>query len=400
MAKIIPEKDIDNLKSSIDPLQQDKPNNNLIKRFMGYRSVKTSKARLKYIKSSSDHHNEATKNRSAIVVDTRPILNPDNSIKDLFKKKGFALTDTNPHYIATPTKKGKAAGFEGKWHIKKPGKVSTFEVLKRYLISLIMKLRKKDYKARYFDNTKTLVNKEVLAGKLTQLIHVKGPTFANMDWKLAEDMKFGYLVDSKGRDCIACQHIAHDYMAIDETAPKVTYDGEHNPATAYVIRRFLMGDEDGVKRQNYLVKRLPMPDQKGAGKKAFFAQQLHCFVAIDHGFAFYNRCSQAEGLGFQEFVKWSLTLSRLHKLHYNYIKTNESIMELINAMREVDQQRAVYMALAKIAAITDEDLEQLCNQITDKAERKELLDGLKARIKHARDMKQEAEKLEQIKELL
>ena len=264
------------------------------------------------------------------------------------EKPGVKLTDTNPHWLMRPTDKGVAAGFKGMWHVKKPGKVSKTQVGKRYLVSMFMKARSKLYKAKYFASTKTLVEKEILVGKLHQLFHVKGPTFAQRDWGLAEDMNFGHFTDEAGEDCVASQHIDHDYMATKEMSPKLVYDGEHNPATAYVTRRYIGGDEDGVKRQNYLVKTAPMPPRPGKEGKPDPNRKLHCFVSIDHGYALYNRSELVAGMNFKEFVNWSLELPLSHKLHYKLIKRGESIMDLIEAMRPQDKNRAVYMALAKM----------------------------------------------------
>ena len=363
--------------------------------------VSRRQTRLRFISRSSGHHEHANKKRSAVKVDTRITLNPTSSLNDMMTvKPGANFKDTIPHRVMLPTTKGLAAGIEGEWHVKKPGRISKIQMGKRYLISLLMKARSKLYKSKYFHNTKTLVEKEILAGKLTQLTHIKGPTFAQIDWELAEDMKFGHFKDEDGEDCIACRHIDHDYMATREAASRLVYDGEHNPATAYVQRRYMMGDEDAVKKANYLVKRAPLPPRPGTQKKPDPPRKLHCFVSIDHGYALYNRSDVVADMSFKEFVHWSLELPLSHKLHYSLIKRGESIMELIDGMRPVDKTRAVYMALAKMGSVTDDDLDKLCLQISDPVERLVVLEDLKIKTFHARRMMQEAETLPEIKILL
>lgn len=347
------------------------------------RSVSSQQTHIVHIPQSSRRHQQLNKKLRKIEVDTRTTLNRTKPLSELMNlKPGGGLTDTNPHFVMVPTTDGLSAGISpSDWHVKKPGKISSLQSFKRYLKSLLMKFVGKTHKANYFENDRTLVEKEILAGKIHQLVHINGPTFAKSDWELAENMEYGYFKDEDGEDCIASKHIDHDYMATKENASELYYDGEHNPATAYVLRRYLTGDEDAVKRANYLVK---ISSDTGFQKR-------HCFVSIDHGYAFYNISKQVTKMSFREFAAWSLEPPLSHKLHYRFIKPKESIMPLINGMSPDDRDKAVYMALAKIAVVTEKDIEKLCCQISDIDEREKTIKGLKERTRQAIRMKEEAE---------
>ncbi len=315
--------------------------------------------------------------RDVYPIDYKTSLNPDSSLAEILTLvPGQDFRDTVEHKIMVPTERGESLGLKGKWHIKKPGKVSKAENIKRSAVNAYYKARGKGYKSVHYKNTRSVVEKEILAGKLTRQALVKGASFARYDWNLEGDMQFAYFND-KGEHSVGCQHIPHDHLATDEIRGRLVYDGEHNPATAYVFRRYLLGDEDGVKKGNYLVK-----VNHDAG--------VHCFIPIDYGLAFFNRSKKAEKMNFSEFVRWSLKLPLSHGVHYSLFKRGESIMSFINDMSEGDKTRAVYMALEKMAALTDKDLKGLCKQITDKTERNEILNQLKSRVSNARRLRNEA----------
>ena len=293
-------------------------------------------------------------------------------------------TDTVPHILAIPSKNGQKKGISGRWHVKYPAGVGRFERLKRRIVAGVMSLRRKPYKSRYFDNSKTLAEREVLAGKLMELASRKGPSYSSYEWAERKNAQHEILL-SEGQSCVASRHMKSKYTATMERGKNIVYDGEHNPATVYVMRR-LLGDEDAVKRDNYLVD----VNQEG----------VHCFMPIDFGYAFYNHSDIADDMNFDQFSEWVLQLPKMHKLHYATVKRGESIMDLINAMSPEDKRRAVYMALTKMASISSHEPRAYSKQISDPVEKQRIYEQLQKKILTAKRLVKEARHHPDIQPLL
>ena len=329
---------------------------------------------------------------SSVVVPRKTINRDDDDVlfssvsdQNTGKVTTGTFTSTVGHAIAAPTNEAKKRGIDGLWHVKFPMSVGKLEKLKRKLVAGIMHLRNKPYKSRYFNNPKTLAEREVLAGKMAQLVSLRGPSYVSEDWQLNRTPQIEVLHNS-GQHCVANRHIYSKYPATLEHGRDIVYDGEHNPASVYVVRRFFLGDEDAVKRDNYLV------DVNGDG--------VHCFIPVDYGFSFYNHSDATDTMDFKQFVQWTLHLPGMHRLHYAFLKRGESIMDLIHTMSPQDQHRAVYMALSKIASIQPHEPHIYSQQISDPLERQRIYDQLQKKITTAKRLVEEARHHPDIQPLL
>ncbi|MGI9274062.1 MAG: hypothetical protein ACR2PT_04270, partial [Endozoicomonas sp.] len=279
-------------------------------------------------------------------------------------------------------------GVSGIWHVKKPGQISRLEKTKRFFVSLVYRLTGSKTKALYYRNTQLLVEKEVLAGKLNRLVMLSGNTYCSGNWGLAEQMHHGYSYDDEQDEhCVANQHIEHSHLASKEFGNDLTYDGENNPASAYVMRRFFLGDADSLKRGNYLVQ-----VDKEHSKRSF--------VSIDFGMAFHDHWTVPDNIDFSDFVEKVLTPPLAYQAHYSVLKRGEGIHDLFKGMSINDRECSVYMSLQKIAGLSHQKLEEMTQQITDVKERNRILEELTERVDLSKKLCREAENRPAIRAML
>lgn len=366
-----------------EPEQKEQNPSGLFSRFL----IKKLKRKTRLLISSpafEGHHQPRSFNKATAVLQ-RTSINRDHNDTVFSSTSGHIATSTVPHVMMEPNKAGKARGITGKWHVKFPTGVRILETLKRKVVARFMKLMGKNHKSNYFNNKKTLAEREVLAGKMAQLASIRGPSYCQYNWEINKTPQIEVLLH-RGETCVASKHFNHSHGGEAENKSSIIYDGEHNPASAYVMRRFFLGDEDAVKRDNYLV------DVNSEG--------VHCFIPIDYGFAFYNNSDATENMKFEEFAHWVLQLPAAHKLHYGLLKRGDSIMDLIDGMLPSQKLQAVYMALSKIASLGDHEPAIYCRQISDPKESQRIYQQLQQKIATARRLVKEAWRHPDIQPLL
>lgn len=213
------------------------------RRFSVRRRRKTTRL-LTLAPSRHPKHSHSKLNPLSVVIPRSAINRDDNDevLISLPEKNSATVTvggftSTVAHIITAPTDEGQKRGITGFWHVKFPMGIGRIEKLKRKVVSVIMRLRNKPYKSRYFNNPKTLAEREVLAGKMAQLASIRGPSYSSTDWQLNRTPQIEILHNS-GQLCVTNKHIYSKHSASEELDRDIVYDGEHNPASAYVMRRF------------------------------------------------------------------------------------------------------------------------------------------------------------------
>ena len=336
----------------------------------------------------SPHYNYSPKARRNVFVTTpHTLLRNNDVLQELLsplKQEHTNVSGTVPHEIMEPTQNALKQGITGLWHVKYPKRVTRMERVKQFFRIVFMKLTNNADKARYFQNPKSMAEREVVAAQLDQLASTRAPSFATHEWGTTSQQS-GILLNN-GETCVAGRHIEHDHTASKVLNQDTVYDGEHNPASAFIFRTILFGDYDGAKGDNYLVK----SNEAGA----------HCFIPIDYGFTFYKDHRKLLAMPFEQFVTHSLKLPTWQRLHYNVIKRNESIMGVIHSMSQEDKNRAAYMALSKISALNAKGMHTICANISDPAERKRIENHLFQTVTAAKELMKKAEQHPDIQPLL
>ena len=237
----------------------------------------------------------------------------------------------------------------GTWHVKTPGNESVPERLKRNLQKLIYRITGQRYKAEFYNDKQLLAQKEVMAGNVYKAVMAKAG-----DPQFQETYQMHYSINEKSQGhCIASRHLEGylpgSQLVVDpsDRSSQVHYKAfrsEHNPATNLVIRRFLLGDEDYLKLDNYMFA--PDPDPEKADE-----QRL---LNIDFGMAFYSQCKLPEMCDLDQFQKKIMRPSAKHFIQYRGKHTMHSV---IAAMNPEDARKGIKTALQMIANLTDEEIE-------------------------------------------
>ena len=280
--------------------------------------------------------------------------------KDREGAKNF--TDTVDHQVKEVREvRGEALSIDGVWHLKSPGKESPRERRKRGLQRFIYKVLKKPYKGCYYDDPKLLVQKEVLATNLYRAVMLEGE---NPDKEFSREYQCGYSFDEeKDRHCIAIKHLdgfedaSKLFHKQVEGGSDKAFEEPHNPASALVIRRFFLGDEDYLKLDNYMNKT----------NKEHNKITMYC---IDFGMAFYNLFRLPHKCNYEQFKKKLLAKSGKHRVQY---RGKPTIMTVLKQMGADQVEHGIKTALTKISQLDDTFLEKQLWHIHDENARKSLL---------------------------
>ena len=271
-------------------------------------------------------------------------------------------TDTVNHQLMVVNENHpRAYEYQGIWHVKTPGYESSGEKLKRFVQKLMYWITGKKYKANYYDDRQLLAQKEVLAGRVYKAAVSDGDISGfHHDYQMAYSVNNS--TDEAGRapdHCIASRHLegyedgkrlADDSFMASIIDKKDVFDLRHNPVICMIIRRFLLGDEDYLKLDNYMVKQ---------GKEG----EPSRVVNIDFGMSFYNVSPlPKKRITIKQFMKIMMRPSKKHRIQYLLKPT---IHTVIDAMDKAGQKsnHLAEEALHLIANMTDDQLEVLSHQI-------------------------------------
>lgn len=245
-------------------------------------------------------------------------------------------TDTVDHRLMTVAREQqRLTGMEGHWHVKGPGRESRATKMKRAFQRLVYFLSGRLYKGRYYDDPQLLIQKEVVATQLYRCIKsARDPEFAQV-------YQCGYSYDQEHKRHYGAFKHLEGCQEMARLAPedRPAFSPEHNPAVDLVIRRFLLGDEDYLKLDNYMYK----PTGEGA-------QVLY---AIDFGMAFYNRFKLPERCDFATFKKRLLTPSGKHRVQYHNRKT---LLDFVGSNCDRDLKAGLEM----VASLSDDAIKAQC----------------------------------------
>lgn len=281
------------------------------------------------------------------------------------------FTDTVDHRLMEVRgMKGEPLSVKGVWHLKSPGNESPRERHKRRLQKTIYGLLNQNYKGRYYDDHKLLVQKEVLATNIYRAVMLAEE---KPDKVFAEQLQCGYSFDeSHNRHYVAIKHLDGYENASVMFYPEVEgpewriFDERHNPAADLVIRRFFLGDEDYLKLDNYMIRR--NADQAARTR----------MYSIDFGMAFYNMFRLPKRCSMKQFRKKLLGKSKKHRVQYHGKSNIHTVLRLMNSGQV---ERGILAGLEKITKLDDEVLDRLLWHIHDPVARTSLF----AILKHRRD---------------
>ena len=250
------------------------------------------------------------------------------------------------------------------WHIKTPSKVSNVVRFKRLLQKLLYSITGQRHKVVFYDKAKVLVQRECLAGNVCKAV-----------MGLGENYQLQYCYDdTQSRHCVASKDLTgfdrgETFFSQQAWPGVVEFTDDENPATNLVIRRFLLCDHDYMKLENYLFQ--PLDDDPHIGK----------WLPIDFGMTFYGDLELPEQCSFDQFCEQLLRPSLLHSFQY---RNKKNLMTLIDAMGRDKVRRSIKCALEKVAAMRDEELEALAEQVDDPQAKGGMLTILKFKCQQAR----------------
>ena len=283
------------------------------------------------------------------VGDLVPSINPC-SFDDFWEEIPSAPSerDTVDHkHMKVRDGRFEAKHLTGIWHVKTPGHESIPERFKRYMQKMIFRITGQKYKAEFYNNKQLLAQKEVMAANVYKAVVSKAD-----DPQFQKEYQVYYSLNEKKNDhCIAGRHLENHNSGsklVGETRHKESpvyfrkFHPVHNPATDLVVRRFLLGDEDYLKLDNYMFSE----DPEKSGR-----QRL---LNIDFGMAFYNQCRLPDMCNFEQFQQKILSPSAKHRLQYFGKHTINSV---IAAMDPRDVRAGMRTALKMIADLTDEEID-------------------------------------------
>ena len=274
-----------------------------------------------------------------------------------------------------------AQTYFGKWHGKTPGHESTGEKLKRYFQKMMYWMTGQRYKADYYDNKQLLAQKEVLAANVyREVVGTEADSRFNNDYQVGYSLKEAGSTGVEREHCIASKHLkgydkghrmVQNPSDSSSTVHLTRFHKRHNPMVNLVIRRFLLGDEDYLKLDNYMFVN-DSPDSKRAiGPNA--KQRL---VNIDFGMSFYNRCKLPSECSLAQFRHKMMTPSLKHRAQY---RGKHTIHTVIQAMDSAGKNTDAMMvdALNMIAAMSDAKLKSLVGHVHHPEARSALLQILR-----------------------
>ena len=253
------------------------------------------------------------------------------------------------------------SGLSGQWHVKGPGKERLGTRCKRFVQRVIYRIGGQRYKGDYYDDPRLLIQKEIVATNLykaakCQIIH---------DDFFSRNYCAHYTVDNKkSRFYGAFKHLEGfvDAGQLDKT---LSFRKKHNPALELVLRRFLLGDEDYLKLDNYMYKK-----------------ETGDLYSIDFGMAFYNKLTLKDGCDFQQFKARLLKPSKKHRLQY--LKRDKStLLALVKMQRPEEVDNAIKNALKMTALLDDQMLVRQLSKITKKRVRRSMLNILQNKRQQA-----------------
>ncbi|MRI35367.1 hypothetical protein EOPP23_20620 [Endozoicomonas sp. OPT23] len=246
------------------------------------------------------------------------------------------------------------------WHVKTPGYELGGEKFKRFLQKVIYLFTRKSYKAKFYNNPKLLVQREIFAANVYRAVVGAG-----------NDYQVEYSRDERDKsDCIASRHL-YDHKVgesyFTDKVSKPVFNEERHPAVDLCVRRFLLGDQDYLKPDNYMYTESSVPGKSD-------------WVSIDFGMAFYNHCDLPEDCTLDEFTEIVFSPSNLHRFQY---RGKETVLDMFG--KDLETRRAyAKIALDKIADLSDEEIEELGEYIHDRNARYMLTETLKYKCDMAR----------------
>ncbi|MGB1270454.1 MAG: hypothetical protein ACPG5T_00130 [Endozoicomonas sp.] len=270
------------------------------------------------------------------------------------------------------------------WHLKTPGKEASTERFKRFLQKMIYWVTGKPYKSSFFDDRQLLTQREVLAANVYKAAMLTSPHDTtqpsdSMD-RFNDEYEVAYSCDPGDSDHPASHSIAARHLngytdaseLFSEAALPTLDDFEENfdPVTNLVIRRFLLGDEDSLKPENYMFSKIKESDGRIRTK----------LCSIDFGMGFYNCFDLPDYCSLEAFQKRLLTPSWKHTLQYLGKPT------LLTLLKNEDSQRIqglIKNALSKIARMDDQSLNALVGHIYDPNVRRTMLKILQFKVQQA-----------------
>ena len=270
-----------------------------------------------------------------------------------------------------------AERYSGEWHVKTPGHESTGVKLKRYLQKMMYWITGQRYKADYYDNKQLLAQKEVLAANVyREVVSADSDDHFNSVYKVGYSMKEAESPSGEDEHCIASRHL-QNYESGHRLVQKPSdsssqvlftrFHKTHNPVVDLVVRRFLLGDEDYLKLDNYMFTQ--DADRKKQSSGAESGQRL---VNIDFGMSFYNRCKLPSKCTLAQFRHKMMSPSIKHRGQY---RGRHTIHTVIQAMKRNGENIDALMkdALGMIAKMSDEQLKGLVGHVHHPQARSALL---------------------------
>ncbi|MGI9275940.1 MAG: hypothetical protein ACR2PT_14005 [Endozoicomonas sp.] len=269
-----------------------------------------------------------------------PAINdcPFNDFWEEVKTDRNYLDTVQHHILEVRAEQRKTRALAGRWHVKAPGRESSPERLKRYLQKIIYRITGKSYKAYFYNDLQLLAQREVMASNVYKMVMLAGKS-QPVGFNDLYRVHYSY-DDSTDSHCITSSDLtgfrpgSELFTAASAKPLRTRFDPDLNPVTNLVIRRFLLGDEDYLKLDNYM----------------FDGDRL---CNIDFGMACYNKFSLPPGCSMDQFKQRVFTPSAKHRLQY--WKKN-TIMSVIRRMDSEAVDRGIRNALEKIASLTDEQL--------------------------------------------
>ncbi|WP_062268883.1 hypothetical protein [Endozoicomonas arenosclerae] len=261
----------------------------------------------------------------------------------------------------------KAGVKEDVWHVKTPGHESRAEKFKRLLQKVIFLITGKSYKAHFYDDRKVLAQRECLAAEAYKKAMGYGQEYI-----------YRYSLDEARQDhCVASKDLEGYYPGntfFHQTLfPSICqFTDDHNPATNLVMRRFLLGDQDYLKLDNYLFKQAEGEELANVeeGEELLTGK----LVSIDFGMSFYNRFSLPKDCTLDQFAQKLMRPSRLHRMQYRGQKT---LLTMVGQMPKEQVDRSIRLALQRVASLTDQQLGELAQHMHQPEVREAMYDVLK-----------------------
>ena len=271
--------------------------------------------------------------------------------------------------------------YSGEWHVKTPGHESTGVKLKRYLQKMMYWITGQRYKADYYDNKQLLAQKEVLAANVyREVVGTEGDDHFDRVYQVDYSMKEAETSSGRDEHCIASRHLQgyeSGYRLVQNPSDRSSlvhftrFHQTHNPVVDLVVRRFLLGDEDYLKLDNYMFIQDSDRQKQSAEEEA--RQRL---VNIDFGMSFYNRCQLPSKCTLTQFRQKMMSPSIKHRSQYRGRHTMHTVIKAMERSGE-DVDALMKDALGLIARMSDEKLNGLVGHVHHPQARSALLRILK-----------------------